>query len=134
MLAALPFKPARETKVDQRVQRDITNHEDVTTAAAITTVRTTELLVFLVPKRGTAIAPISGGDVDQCFVYKFHNGILGNSAHSQEGFAFGQQKSPRSGLWHWVPRITEAPTSEQPAYSAGVMLTMLRFNAPLTAN
>ena len=135
MLTALALKATREAKVHQGIERQVTDHKYMATAPTVPAVRTAKFLIFLVAKRGTAIASVAGGNINSGFVNEFHNGILGISASGRDAGWNGQQKSPRGGLFALGAPITRRTYKNTPLiYSTGVMLTTLRFSAPLMAN
>jgi hypothetical protein len=77
VLTALALKAPGESKVHQCVECDVGDSKHVPASAAVTTVWATELFVLLVAKRSTAVAPVTGGNINRGFVYKFHSVILG---------------------------------------------------------
>ena len=76
VLTALGFKLAGIAEVDQGIEVFVGKRPDMPPTAAIAPVRATELLVFLVPERRAAIAPVASGDLDVGFIYKLHDCIV----------------------------------------------------------
>ncbi len=69
--------PARETKIDQRVQANIGDREYMATATTIAPIGPTEFLVLLVAKRHAARTTVTPGNVNSGFVDKFHERMEG---------------------------------------------------------
>jgi hypothetical protein len=51
--------------------------------ATIAPIRATEFLVFFMPERRAAVAPITSGDVDESLVNEFHGSAPGLEKHKR---------------------------------------------------
>jgi hypothetical protein len=72
VLAALGFKTAVVTVVDQGVEVVVGQRPHRATPATIAAIGAAEFLVFLVPEGRTAVATVPSGNIDISFVNEFH--------------------------------------------------------------
>ncbi len=72
MLTAFGLMSTRIAEIHKRIQPDIGDSENMTAATAITSIGTTKLFVLFVAERHTASTTVASGNVDKCFIDKFH--------------------------------------------------------------